>query len=128
MGLKVVLLLAMVALPIALFVWARRRRGPSMDNATASAGFQAVRAGAPLTKELIEAVAVYTARNAYKTEGVVVAVFNQDHYGVRLSDGTQVRGSRSKAMWQRGIVFAGGDRVALLAVKGSDLATIRGRL
>ena len=95
---KLLIMLAMVLLPVGLFVWARWRRGSSMSSEAARAGYEAARAGAPLTDELIKAVAVHTARNAYRTNGVVEAVFSRDHYAVRLDDGTPMRGTRG---WKR---------------------------
>lgn len=95
-----------------------------MDDETARRGYAAVRAGAPLTEELVTAVAVYTVRNGYKTQGVVESAHGPDHYDVRLADGTLVRGTRSKDLWWRSVVFAPGTRVAVLAVRGGDSAMI----
>ena len=95
-----------------------------MSPEAARAGYDALRAGAPLTEELISAVAVYTAHNGYKTHGVVEAVLSPDHYGVRLADGTAVRANLSKALWWKRVVLAPGARVAVLAVRGGDLAMI----
>lgn len=121
-------MLAMVLLPVALFVWSRLRRGPSMSPEAARAGYEAAQAGAPLTKELIKAIAVHTALNAYRTDGVVEAVYSRDHYAVRLADGTPMRATRGHKLWARRVVLEPGERVSLLAVRGGDTATILWRL
>jgi hypothetical protein len=129
MDMRVLLLLAMFALPIALFAWARlRRREPIMSHAAARAGWEEVMAGAPLTDERIKAVAAYTVLNAYDTQGVVEQVMNADLYAVRLADGQLLRATRSKALWQRSVVLVPGQRVALLATRGTDRGTIKATL
>lgn len=122
------LFLAMLALPIGLFLWARRRRAPSMSLEAARAGFEAVMAGAPLTDDLIKAVAMHTVHNSYDVEGVVVQGINSDLYLVRTTNGTVFRSVRSKPLWQRSVVLQPGERVALFAVRGSDRAQIMRRL
>jgi hypothetical protein len=125
MDTRLLILLFIVLLGVALFVWRGRGFGPRMDDETARRGWEAVQRGAPLTRELVHAVAIYTARNGYETHGIVEATYGPDHYGLRLADGTLVRGTRSKALWQKSVVVQPGTRVAVLAVRGSDSATIR---
>lgn len=127
MNLRLVILLGMVLLPAALYMWTRRR-GPSMTPEAARAGWEAARAGAPLTKELRSAVASYRVQNGYETQGIVEAVLDPEHYRVRLADGTVVRATRWKGLWMQGIVPAPGSRVALYAVRGDDHALIVKRL
>lgn len=127
MDARLLLFAAMIALPVALFAWSRRRRTPKMTAEEARAGFDAVMAGAPLTDHLISAVALHTARNSHRVEGVVERVVSADLYDVR-TDGGVFRCTRNKALWQRGIVLASGGRVALLTTTGSDRALITAQL
>jgi hypothetical protein len=113
------IILAMVLLPVALFIWARRPRR-TITPEVARAAYEAMRANAPMTRDLAKAVGAHFARNAYQTEGVIEAVYGPDDYGVRLVDGTLVRGGRSRRLRWSGVILARGARVVVLALRGSD--------
>jgi hypothetical protein len=119
LGARHLILLGLVLLGVALYIWARRRRGPSMAPEVARALFES-RAGAPMTEELKTAIAVHIARNAYPTQGVIEATYGENEYGVRLVDGTLVRGTPSPRHWRPGEVLWPGQRVHVMALRGSD--------
>lgn len=124
MDARLLVLVAMILLPVALFAWSRRRRAPRMTPEDARAGFDAVMAGAPLTDHLISAIAMHTALHSRHVEGVVEQVTSPDLYVVRADDGAVFRAARAKALWQRNTVPQPGERVALLATEGSDRALL----
>jgi translation initiation factor IF-1 len=124
--LKILVFLAMIALPIGLYVWARRRKSRPLTIDPRLA-WEAVKNGAPMEGELARSYIAYAVANARPAFGVVEHALGDDRWGVRLQDGAWVNATRAHRMWKYGVTVKPGDRVELTMVPGDDKATIVNR-
>jgi hypothetical protein len=121
---KLLILLVMLILPVAIFLWARTRR-PRPLTIDPRVAYERIKAGEKMQGELGRSYRAYATQHTRQVIALVEHVFTKEEYGLVLEDGRRVRAQRNKGMWQRGMVPAVGQKVLLSIIPGDDRGTIQ---
>ncbi|MEJ7729264.1 MAG: hypothetical protein WKG00_08615 [Polyangiaceae bacterium] len=124
---KLLIFLALLVLPGAIFLWARTRR-PKPLTIDPRIAHERIKNGEPMKGELARAYLAYATEHSRQVIALVEQVFTMEEYGLVLEDGRRVRASRNKGMWKRGMVPAVGQKVLLSMIPGDERGTIQNML
>lgn len=120
---KALIFIALLALPVILFLWSRSRK-PKPLTIDPHEAYRRVKAGEKMEGELARSYVAYAMQHSQKVIAIVEHAFSKDEYGLVLENGQRVRAERNRGMWQRGMQPAVGQRVLLSIIPGNDRGTI----